>query len=140
MRMQLAAEAAYEPQTDAVYGAETEPVYAPEAEAVYEPQTGAVYEPQTDAVVSPRRNRQMQQEADGGYREEPEIAGQLYRMRQNPTIAFTLGAQMSRRFWQRKRWQKTRRSHRRRKNRRIQTMLPGWKSRIRQHWEPTSRH
>ena len=38
---QLAAEAAYEPQTDAVYGAETEPVYAPEAEAVYEPQTGA---------------------------------------------------------------------------------------------------
>ena len=32
---QLAAEAAYEPQTDAVYGAETEPVYAPEAERRY---------------------------------------------------------------------------------------------------------
>ncbi len=132
---QLAAEAAYEPQTDAVYGAETEPVYAPEAEAVYEPQTGAVYEPQTDAVVSETE----QADAAGSYGgiAEPEIPGS-YTEETDPDT-FTLGA-MSRRFWQRKRWQKTRRSHRRRKNRRIQTMLPGWKSRIRQHWEPTSRH
>lgn len=132
---QLAAEAAYEPQTDAVYGAETEPVYAPEAEAVYEPQTGAVYEPQTDAVVSETE----QADAAGIYGgiAEPEIPGS-YTEETDPDT-FTLGP-MSRRFWQRKRWQKTRRSHRRRKNRRIQTMLPGWKSRIRQHWEPTSRH
>ena len=70
---QLAAEAAYEPQTDAVYGAETEPVYAPEAEAVYEPQTGAVYEPQTDAVVSEAE----QADAAGSYggTAEPEIPG-----------------------------------------------------------------
>ena len=70
---QLAAEAAYEPQTDAVYGAETEPVYAPEAEAVYEPQTGAVYEPQTDAVVSETE----QADAAGSYGgiAKPEIPG-----------------------------------------------------------------
>ncbi len=85
---QLAAEAAYEPQTDAVYGAETEPVYAPEAEAVYEPQTGAVYEPQTDAVVSETE----QADAAGSYGgiEEPEIPGS-YTEETDPDT-FTLGA------------------------------------------------
>ena len=84
---QLAAEAAYEPQTDAVYGAETEPVYAPEAEAVYEPQTGAVYEPQTDAVVSETE----QADAAGSYGgiEEPEIPGS-YTEETDPDT-FTLG-------------------------------------------------
>ena len=85
---QLAAEAAYEPQTDAVYGAETEPVYAPEAEAVYEPQTGAVYEPQTDAVVSETE----QADAAGSYGgiAEPEIPGS-YTEETDPDT-FTLGA------------------------------------------------
>ena len=85
---QLAAEAAYEPQTDAVYGAETEPVYAPEAEAVYEPQTGAVYEPQTDAVVSEAE----QADAAGSYggTAEPEIPGS-YTEETDPDT-FTLGA------------------------------------------------
>ena len=85
---QLAAEAAYEPQTDAVYGAETEPVYAPEAEAVYEPQTGAVYEPQTDAVVSETE----QADAAGIYGgiAEPEIPGS-YTEETDPDT-FTLGA------------------------------------------------
>ena len=84
---QLAAEAAYEPQTDAVYGAETEPVYAPEAEAVYEPQTGAVYEPQTDAVVSEAE----QADAAGSYggTAEPEIPGS-YTEETDPDT-FTLG-------------------------------------------------
>lgn len=85
---QLAAEAAYEPQTDAGYGAETEPVYAPEAEAVYEPQTGVVYEPQTDAVVSETE----QADAAGSYGgiEEPEIPGS-YTEETDPDT-FTLGA------------------------------------------------
>ena len=85
---QLAAEAAYEPQTDAVYGAETEPVYAPEADAVYEPQTGAVYEPQTDAVVSETE----QADAAGIYGgiAEPEIPGS-YTEETDPDT-FTLGA------------------------------------------------
>ena len=85
---QLAAEVAYEPQTDEVYGAETEPVYAPEAEAVYEPQTGAVYEPQTDAVVSETE----QADAAGSYGgiEEPEIPGS-YTEETDPDT-FTLGA------------------------------------------------
>ena len=85
---QLAAEAAYEPQTDAVYGAETEPAYAPEAEAVYEPQTGAVYEPQTDAVVSETE----QADAAGSYGgiAEPEIPGS-YTEETDPDT-FTLGA------------------------------------------------
>lgn len=76
---QLAAEAAYEPQTDAVYGAETEPVYAPEAEAVYEPQT--------DAVVSETE----QADAAGSYGgiEEPEIPGS-YTEETDPDT-FTLG-------------------------------------------------
>ena len=132
---QLAAEAAYEPQTDAVYGAETEPVYAPEAEAVYEPQTGAVYEPQTDAVVSETE----QADAAGSYGgiEEPEIPGS-YTEETDPDT-FTLGVDVQALLAE-EAVAKTRRSHRRRKNRRIQTMLPGWKSRIRQHWEPTSRH
>ena len=84
---QLAAEAAYEPQTDAGYGAETEPVYAPEAEAVYEPQTGVVYEPQTDAVVSETE----QADAAGSYGgiEEPEIPGS-YTEETDPDT-FTLG-------------------------------------------------
>lgn len=88
MDEQLAAEAAYEPQTDAVYGAETEPVYAPEAEAVYEPQTGAVYEPQTDAVVSETE----QADAAGIYGgiAEPEIPGS-YTEETDPDT-FTLGA------------------------------------------------
>lgn len=88
MDEQLAAEAAYEPQTDAVYGAETEPVYAPEAEAVYEPQTGAVYEPQTDAVVSEAE----QADAAGSYggTAEPEIPGS-YTEETDPDT-FTLGA------------------------------------------------
>ena len=131
---QLAAEAAYEPQTDAVYGAETEPVYAPEAEAVYEPQTGAVYEPQTDAVVSET------EQADAAAMAESRNRRFRAAIPKRQTRIRLPWGSMSRRFWQRKRWQKTRRSHRRRKNRRIQTMLPGWKSRIRQHWEPTSRH
>ena len=88
MDEQLAAEAAYEPQTDAVYGAETEPVYAPEAEAVYEPQTGAVYEPQTDAVVSETE----QADAAGSYGgiAKPEIPGS-YTEETDPDT-FTLGA------------------------------------------------
>ena len=89
---QLAAEAAYEPQTDAVYGAETEPAYAPEAEAVYEPQTGAVYEPQTDAVVSETE----QADAAGSYGgiAEPEIPGS-YTEETDPDT-FTLGADSGR--------------------------------------------